>query len=149
MPKSKVYLDNCTYNRPFDDQGQIRISLEAQAKLHIQRLIMNKNINLVCSYMNLYENSENPNHENQNSIRSFFSYAIEFIDIDKADIIEYHAEEIKKWKIKSNDAIHLACAIEAKCGYFITTDDGILKNYQDKTIRVLNPIDFILEVKDA
>jgi len=27
----KVYLDNCSYNRPFDDQGQIRIYLETQA----------------------------------------------------------------------------------------------------------------------
>ena len=32
----KIYLDNCCYNRPYEDQSQIRISLEAQAKLHIQ-----------------------------------------------------------------------------------------------------------------
>ena len=149
MPRIKVYLDNCTFNRPFDDQRQIRISLESQAKLHIQRLIIDKNIDLVCSYMNLYENSENPNNEHQNSIKSFFSYAVEFINIDKADTIESHAEELKKLKIKSNDAIHLACAIEAKCGFFITTDDGLLKNFHDKTIRVLSPIDFISEVNDA
>ena len=24
----KVYLDNCCYNRPYDDQSQLRISLE-------------------------------------------------------------------------------------------------------------------------
>lgn len=35
----KVYLDNCCYNRPYDDQTQIRISLETQAKLYIQDLI--------------------------------------------------------------------------------------------------------------
>jgi hypothetical protein len=27
MRKTRVYLDNCAYNRPFDDQSQIRISL--------------------------------------------------------------------------------------------------------------------------
>lgn len=30
----RVYLDNCCYNRPYDDQTQLRISLESQAKLH-------------------------------------------------------------------------------------------------------------------
>ena len=34
----KVYLDNCAYNRPFDDQTQVKIALEAIAKQHIQRL---------------------------------------------------------------------------------------------------------------
>jgi hypothetical protein len=32
MGKIKVYLDNCSYNRLFDDQKQLRISLETQAK---------------------------------------------------------------------------------------------------------------------
>jgi predicted nucleic acid-binding protein len=145
----KVYLDNCTYNRPFDNQGQIRISLEAQAKLHIQRLIIDKKLELVYSYLSVYENSENPNSEHRNSIRNFFSYAVECIDIGKADVIEARAEEIKKWKIKSNDSIHLACAIEAKCDYFITTDDGILNNYRATDIRVCDPIDFISEVENA
>ena len=39
MPKIKVYLDNCTYNRPFDDQKDIRIRLESEAKLFIQEQI--------------------------------------------------------------------------------------------------------------
>ena len=32
----RVYLDNCCYNRPFDDQAQLRIRLETEAKLEIQ-----------------------------------------------------------------------------------------------------------------
>ena len=35
----RVYLDNCAYNRPYDSQTQMRIELETQAKLRIQRLI--------------------------------------------------------------------------------------------------------------
>lgn len=31
----KVYLDNCCYNRPFDDQTQERIHLESEAILMI------------------------------------------------------------------------------------------------------------------
>jgi len=149
MNQIKVYLDNCTYNRPFDDQSQIRISLESQAKLYIQRLIINKELYLVYSYMSLYENSENPNPEHRNSIWDFFHYATDFIGIDKADIIGTRAQAIKKWNIKSNDAIHLACAIEAGCEYFITTDDGILRNYRASDILVYSPVDFISEVTNA
>ena len=29
----RVYLDNCCYNRPFDDQGQLKVLLETLAKL--------------------------------------------------------------------------------------------------------------------
>jgi hypothetical protein len=149
MTRLKVYLDNCTYNRPFDDQSQIRIFLESQAKLHIQRLIINGELCLAYSYMSLYENSENPNPEHRNSIRDFFRYAAEFVGINKADIIEARAQTIKGWNIKSNDAIHLACAIEANCGYFITTDDGILRNCRASDIRVYSPVDFITEVTNA
>lgn len=60
----KVYLDNCCYNRPYDDQGQLRISLETQAKLRIQEKIRKKELNLVCSYVLNYENGRNP-YENR------------------------------------------------------------------------------------
>jgi hypothetical protein len=42
MAKLKIYFDNCAYNRPFDDQTQIRIALETEAKKHIQQLIIEK-----------------------------------------------------------------------------------------------------------
>ena len=44
-----VYLDNCCYNRPYDDQSQLRISLETQAKLQIQSMIRSKEIELASS----------------------------------------------------------------------------------------------------
>jgi hypothetical protein len=35
----KIYLDNCCFNRPFDDQSHPRIRLEAEAKLRIQEKV--------------------------------------------------------------------------------------------------------------
>jgi len=40
----KIYLDNCCYNRPFDDQTQMRVFLESQAKIYIQTLVVDKKI---------------------------------------------------------------------------------------------------------
>lgn len=56
----KVYLDNCCFNRPYDDQGQLSVFLETQAKLQIQESVRNKLIELVWSDMLDYENSANP-----------------------------------------------------------------------------------------
>ena len=33
----RVYLDNCCYNRPFDDQSQLKVLIESLAKLSIQQ----------------------------------------------------------------------------------------------------------------
>lgn len=56
----KVYLDNCCYNRPYDDQSYLKISLETQAKIKIQDMIKNKEIELVSSFMSRYEADKSP-----------------------------------------------------------------------------------------
>ncbi len=56
----RIYLDNCCYNRPFDDQTQMKIHLETQAKLYIQAQIREGKYDLVWSYILDYENSKNP-----------------------------------------------------------------------------------------
>ena len=35
----RIYLDNCCFNRPFDDQKQLRIELETKAKTIMQHLV--------------------------------------------------------------------------------------------------------------
>ena len=146
----KVYLDNCAYNRPFDDQRQIRIFLETQAKLHIQHLVIGNKLTLTCSYMSLYENNDNPHEERQLSIADFLNHASLFVNYERAEKVEIKAAEIMKFRIKNKDAIHIACAIEAGCEYFITTDDDLGEKYTGNEIIVCNPVDFIkvLEVQN-
>jgi hypothetical protein len=47
----RLYLDNCAFNRPFDDQGHIRVRLEAEAKLYIQERIQEGKAELAWSYI--------------------------------------------------------------------------------------------------
>lgn len=56
----RLYLDNCTFNRPFDDQSNIKIVLETEAKLKIQENIRLGIYELAWSYVLDYENSQNP-----------------------------------------------------------------------------------------
>ena len=144
----KVYLDNCSYNRPFDDQNQMRIYLETQAKLFIQKLIRDGSLLLAISYISRFENWDSPYFKNKITIEKFFENATTFIDIDKAVIIERKANEIMKFGVKAKDALHISCAIEARCDYFITTDDGILKKYKNGEIYVCSPVEFINILED-
>lgn len=136
----RIYLDNCCFNRPFDDQMQIRISLETEAKLFIQSLIATSKVDFVWSYMLFYENSNNPFEVRRTAIINFSKYAKYTVTANN-DILTI-ANEINKRGIKEKDSLHIACAIYAKCDYFITTDDRILK-YKDDTIEIVDPNDFI------
>jgi len=44
--------------------------------------------------------------------------------------------------IKEADALHIACAIFAKCDYFLTVDKRVLQYKSDK-ITVCNPMQFM------
>jgi predicted nucleic acid-binding protein len=142
MARIKVYLDNCAYNRPFDDQTQIKIALETEAKRHIQRLIAEKKIDLAYSFINRFENSKNKRPLNRNSINSFFTNAVLYIDHTSAINVGKRVAEIMKTGVKTKDAYHISCAIEGGCGYFITTDKPLLK-YKHEGIVVCSPIQFL------
>jgi predicted nucleic acid-binding protein len=142
MVKIKVYLDNCTYNRPFDDQTQIKIALETEAKRYIQWLIVDNKIDLTYSFVSRFENSRSPHELNKNSINNFFSNASVYVDYTHAASIDKRAFEIMKANIKTRDAYHIACAIEDSCDYFITTDKPLL-NYKTPEIVICNTIQFI------
>ena len=142
MQKIKIYMDNCAYNRPFDDQSQIRIALETEAKRHIQQLIVEKKVDLVYSFINRFENSKNKKLLNKHSINDFFGNASLYIGHTNAGNIGKRAIKIMETKIKTKDAYHIACAIEGRCGYFITTDKPLLKHKQQEII-ICNPVQFL------
>ena len=139
----RVYLDNCCYNRPYDDQSQIRIYLETEAKLYIQDIIKNGGLELVTSYILEYENGKNRFSHKRQAINDFMSmnesyYVGEERDGEAKEI----AKGIIETGVKNMDALHVACAIIAKSDYFITTDDRLLK-YQTKDIQIVTPGEFI------
>lgn len=57
--RGKVYLDMNVYNRPFDDQTQVRIRLETIAVFAIFYMIRVQDLSLVWSFILDYENSLN------------------------------------------------------------------------------------------
>lgn len=139
----RVYLDNCSYNRPYDDQSQMRIHLETQAKLHIQDMIRKEQIELVTSYILDFENSNNRSIQKKQTIEKFMKeYATLYVSNKNEKDITMIANAIMETGVKEKDAYHVACAVIAKCNYFVTTDDRLLK-YHSEQIELVTPGEFI------
>lgn len=137
-----IYLDNCCFNRPFDNQSQIRIRIETEAKLHLQRKIEEGKLKLIWSYILDYENAANPFLIRKISIGKWKKKS-GMIVTENDNIIET-ANKITGYHINPKDALHIACALETKCEYFITTDDQLLSKNQDiNHIEIINPIDML------
>ena len=143
----RVYLDMCCYNRPYDDQSQLKVAMEAQSKLHIQNLISDGKLDLIGSYTLDYEVSRNPYEMRRQSIIQFIHTNMKgYIGDERADVIKPIAEEIMATGVKEKDAYHVASAIYAGCEYFISTDIRLLK-YKSEKVRLVTPIEFVTETE--
>ena len=141
----RVYLDNCCFNRPFDDQRQTRVRLEAEAKLCIQEHICAGTLELAWSYILDFENTANPFEERRTTISRWRQYAT--IDVEETALILQEAKALVELGLKPKDALHIACAIAGECIYLLTTDDDILRRREDvRGISVLDPTAFVREM---
>jgi predicted nucleic acid-binding protein len=142
----KVYLDNCCFNRPFDDQSQTRIKLEAEAKLEIQQQIADGRITLVWSYILDFENAANPFEERREAVGRWKTRAA--VDLAETPDILASARTLLQHGIRPKDALHLACALAAGCDYFLTTDDALIgRRASVAGIEIVNPLDFIVRMQ--
>jgi len=140
----RVYLDNCCFNRPFDDQTQLRIRLEAEAKLGVQEKIMEGRIELAWSYILDFENAMNPFEQRKIVVSQWRIRAT--VHIHETEGIREKADHLVQQGLKSKDSLHVACAIALKCEYILTTDDNLIKKCVGlKEIKVADPITFVRE----
>jgi predicted nucleic acid-binding protein len=140
----RIYLDNCCFNRPFDDQKQIRIRLETEAKLEIQERILLGEIELAWSYILDFENEMNPFEQRKIAIRQW-KYHATVDTVELKEIIDL-AKKFHEMGLKSKDSLHIACAISLKCNYFLTTDDELIKKAMViNAIKITDPISYIRE----
>ncbi len=141
-----IYLDNCCFNRPFDDQHQIRIRIETEAKLFIQEEILEGKIRLAWSYILDYENGANPFLERKETIANWKKRAA--VDTDETKVLLEMARQINSRGIKAKDSLHIASSIVMRCNYFITTDLSLIKKLANfEKLKVVSPVDFINCIK--
>ena len=139
-----IYLDNCCFNRPYDDQSHSNVFLETQAKLVIQENILSGKYQLVWSYILQYENDQNPYVNHKHEIRKWKKHASRLVSASE-EIIE-RAKTYQTTGLHPKDALHCSCAVSVKADYFVTTDKQLIKTARKITeLNVVNPLTFILE----
>lgn len=143
----RIYLDNCCLNRPFDDQSQPRVHLEAEALLWILDQIYRKDWAWIISDAVRLEIEQNPDPERVEHLRSLTVHGSDDVLIN-SDTGE-RALELEALGFQSMDALHLACAETGAADVLLTTDDKLLKraarNADKLRVAVANPVNWLLE----
>ena len=139
----RIYLDNCCFGRPFDNQNFPRIAEETTAIIFIREQIKSGKLEMATSYMLHYENLQCPRKQRREHVAQFLkSHTSNYINVGSAEIVMAKAEKFISAGIKQKDAYHLASAILAECDYFLSVDDRLLKCSSDE-ITLINPVDFV------
>lgn len=139
----RIYLDNCCFGRPFDDQNFLRVAEETAAIIFIREQIKAGKLKMATSYMLHHENLQCPLTLRRRAVERFLkTYSSTYISISLAKSVTAKAQKFISTGIKEKDACHVASAILAECDYFLTVDDRLLKLKSDEII-LMNPTEFV------
>ncbi len=147
MPHMTIYLDNCCYNRPFDDQTQERIHLESEAILTVLKMGQMKKVTIVGSEILELEINRMIDENKKRKVLDLYKVAdMQIFYTDK--IRKRSADIMSVSKIRTFDSLHIAAAEEANADILLTTDDKFEKMAEklDLKTRVVNPLRFVWEV---
>ena len=143
----KIYLDNCCYNRPFDDQTQERIHLESEVILAVLKMGQMKRVSIVGSEILELEMKRMQDENKKRKVLDL--YGIADMHIPYSEKIRKRSVEIMSVsQIRTFDSLHIAAAEEANAEILLTTDDKFEKMAEKLELRtrVVNPLRFAWEV---
>lgn len=143
----KIYMDVCCFNRPYDDQGQDRIRLEAEAVMAILYNCQKGHWSLVGSDIIDFELGKT-----QNPIKKLKATILADMAITKIKFnenIQTISTEYQNAGIDLFDSLHIACVEESGANIMLTTDDKLIKKAKNlNKIKVIieNPVKWFMEV---
>jgi len=122
---TKIYFDTCCLNRPFDDQTQERIHLEAEAILAILARIEKGEWTWIGSEVLMDEIEQMPDTQKLSRVRLLSDFIQQNVELGEKEI--KRAQELQKEGFQLFDSLHIACAESSKADVFLTTDNRLLK----------------------
>lgn len=142
-----VYLDNCCYNRPFDDRSNIKNYLEREAVLLVMQMAYDGNCRIIGSDVLEREMLMISNVEKRRNVETLYQHVISNVIKINNSIANRAGKIMEQSSMKAFDSLHMASA-EKAADVLLTTDVKFIKtaNRIETNIKVLNPISFILEV---
>ncbi|MGB7159833.1 MAG: hypothetical protein WBD40_17330 [Tepidisphaeraceae bacterium] len=118
-----IYLDMCCLKRPFDDQSQPRIRIEAEAVLGLLAMESDQ-VGFVRSAALVLENDLNPVRERAARVAQWLSARPIWRPSDAA-AMQARVAELTALGFKNFDALHVASAEGAGAALLGTVDDRL------------------------
>jgi predicted nucleic acid-binding protein len=145
---TKIYFDTCCLNRSFDDQTQVRIRLEAEAVLGILSRIENGELEWIGSEVLMDEIAQTLDAQRLSRVKLLSGFVQKVVEVNSKEV--KRAKELQKDGFQLYDALHFACAENAKADVFLSTDDRLLKQAKRVSkrlkIKVENPLAWVAEM---
>ncbi|MEN8220112.1 MAG: PIN domain-containing protein [Pseudomonadota bacterium] len=147
----KIYLDVCCFNRPFDNQTQERIRLEAEAILLILKRFELGEWQWISSETMDFEIAQTPSVERKNRVNSLMASILPHFVLLDTNLIK-RGEVLESIGFDVYDALHVACAEQGQAEVFLTTDDKLrrlgVRYSQQLNVRIENPLKWFQEKID-
>jgi predicted nucleic acid-binding protein len=144
----RIYFDTSALGRPFDDQGQFRIRLEAEAIEHLLRAVRERRLEWISSDIVMFEVRKCPDQEQREMLELLCRGANERVALSEA--VSRRARELRGHGLRDLDALHLAAAEQGGAEVLLTTDDRFVRAAlllrPASPVRVENPVIYELEV---
>nr|MDO8087463.1 hypothetical protein [Candidatus Sigynarchaeum springense] len=122
--------------------------MESEAVITILKKVTSGDCVLVSSDTIDIEISQTPDLDRKEKVLSWVNFASEHVLIN--DKIQKRALYFEQSGIYGYDTLHLACAEEGAVDVFFSTDDELLKKYEEivpkPKMRVINPLAWVNEV---
>lgn len=146
----RIYFDICCLNRPFDEQSQDRVRLEAEAILLILKHIETGKWRMIGGEAMELEIERNPDEERRTRVRLLSGLAEVIVPFGER--LLKRAEDLERIGFRSFDALHLACAEHGSAEVVLTTDDRFInmarRNRRVLATAVVNPVSWLAEVNE-
>lgn len=143
----RIYMDVCCLNRPFDDQTQQRIRLEAEAVLLILNQCQIRAWRLVTSNALDTEVGLTPNPARLRQVQDLLSVAT--IKVQTSDALEQRIADLTQLGFTFYDAAHIASAERSQSDAFLTTDDRLLRRAKQfpgqLNVKIFNPVQWLTQ----
>ena len=147
----RIYLNVSCLNRPFDDQEQTRIRLEAAAVGMIFERFDAGDWVHVSSEIAMIEIDATADARRRERVRLLLPESGQIVMLSPEIIAR--GEAITKLGFKSADALHVASAEARKADVLLSCDDRFCKTAERQAselrVAVWNPLDWLGEVEDA
>ena len=135
----RIYLDNCCYNRLFDEKTQERVRRESDA---IKAILIARQDIIIGGNILRSEIDKIKDVGKKLSVISLYMQAVTETVAINEEVINRAKKIMEQANIKQMDALHLSCAISGNADIFLTVDDKLIKACRGLELKmvVANPV---------